>query len=548
MYANFHGAFEEDDNLNGSKNVLFDQDIPEIAFPLPQWKDRVLNLAIGNPFADNGFSQHPRFGRLKPTTRLNEDGTVDGLIKFRVMPKEKEKQTPPKALTHLNPFTRRKSSPAPVDPVTYLPPDFGRGIKLDYMDIMLFKFYIVAFCPGRTLVPNGNPFLTELAQMAARNECVRHALLALAASYVLDYQPSDKLQCRANMHHKRAVTLLGKDLENEDWYQPGKEDGIIGSLMLLSHDDSVNWEFDRQSMSHPKWYRGSKTAEHILDSSDPGFRYLHPVNVQMTIARRSVGNLIGLYSISSATISPLDLEAKKPQFSWLVEGNDREQRKIEGSTGMCPKLLQTFAQITHLSARLYIDPSSMMTLKVGNALLKRLQNFRQCSDFTEGYESPEALLASCELDEDGHVETATKVTELTAESYACCARIYLLCRLLRRPREDPEVQQNLKLMLPCIDRCPSFGPLFTAQTPLFSVFIAGIVAISPEDRRIIEKWFVPVIEGARGCVPPAQRGLQCIWDWIDSGNLAGSERDEAKPWWERMCDTLYKQEGRLNLS
>lgn len=73
--------------------------------------------------------------------------------------------------------------------------------------------------------------------MAAGSECVKHALLALAAGYVLDYQPSEKLQTRANFHYRRAVDLLGRALRDAETHEVGKEDAVIGALVLLNCDD-----------------------------------------------------------------------------------------------------------------------------------------------------------------------------------------------------------------------------------------------------------------------------------------------------------------------
>lgn len=73
--------------------------------------------------------------------------------------------------------------------------------------------------------------------MAPANACVKHALLALASTYVLDYLPSKELEKRANMHHKRAVILLGQELNKEETYKPGSEDAVVGALVLLCHND-----------------------------------------------------------------------------------------------------------------------------------------------------------------------------------------------------------------------------------------------------------------------------------------------------------------------
>lgn len=40
-------------------------------------------------------------------------------------------------------------------------------------------------------------------------------------------------------------------------------------------------------------------------------------------------------------------------------------------------------------------------------------------------------MASCVLNDSGHVSDATKATELLAETYAAAGQIYLYCRLMR---------------------------------------------------------------------------------------------------------------------
>ena len=87
--------------------------------------------------------------------------------------------------------------------------------------------------------------------------------------------------------------------------------------------------------------------------SDPLYNYHSPSNVQCSRARITLGNRIALYNIMSAMIYPLDEYQARCSFTWLLEGGERELHKIVGCTGLCPKLMHTFAQITHLSTKLY---------------------------------------------------------------------------------------------------------------------------------------------------------------------------------------------------
>ena len=90
-------------------------------------------------------------------------------------------------------------------------PSFSNSVFLLYPgDTMkvLMMLDTVALCTGRTLLPESNGFLNDIMPMASGNACVKHALLALASTYVLDYLPSKELEKRADMHHKRAVISI----------------------------------------------------------------------------------------------------------------------------------------------------------------------------------------------------------------------------------------------------------------------------------------------------------------------------------------------------
>ena len=94
-------------------------------------------------------------------------------------------------------------------------------------------------------------------------------------------------------------------------------------------------------------------AERILDKSDPLYVYHSPANVQCTRARTQLGNKIALYNVMSATACPLELDQTRCSFTWLIEGTEYDLRRIVGCTGLCPRLMHTYAQITHVSAKLY---------------------------------------------------------------------------------------------------------------------------------------------------------------------------------------------------
>lgn len=90
----------------------------------------------------------------------------------------------------------------------------------------------------------------------------------------------------------------------------------------------------------------------ILDISDPGYRYWKPENVQSSAARVANANRVAFIDILALLVTPLKAEDNDRMYAWLLEGTEREVRKIHDATGLSPKLLHTFAQITHLAARM----------------------------------------------------------------------------------------------------------------------------------------------------------------------------------------------------
>jgi hypothetical protein len=73
--------------------------------------------------------------------------------------------------------------------------------------------------------------------MAQTSALVRHAILALSATYIMDFQTSPELESRAQYHYDMAVNLLGQEINTLDNYNPGKGDAMVAALMLMSHND-----------------------------------------------------------------------------------------------------------------------------------------------------------------------------------------------------------------------------------------------------------------------------------------------------------------------
>ena len=381
-------------------------------------------------------------------------------------------------------------------------------------------------------------------------------MLSLAAGYVLDYAPTENLKRRANWHHRRALLLLGNELNDPSNYDIGKEEPLLMALSLLNQEDTVNWETREATKRDPKWYRGSSAIRKLLELSDPGYYYQHPRNVQSTNNRYFMGHYQVKNLILSDTCAPLEAEADEADenaYRWLLEGSKRDVRRISGLSGCCAKVLHIFTQATRLCKKLRDSPDSLAVLAAGKILLEHLVSFKQWSDLAEPHSSTEDLFEACQADrdEEGHVQTAALSVALNGEAYVQAAQIYLLCRLFRRPRRHPDVQSRLRCLIKCTDWIPLEGPLYTAQDSLFGLAMAGIVAVEEHDRDTLRKQFGPLETGSRGNDTPVCRMLDRLWVWLDDNAIDAD--DEEKPlrdrvaWWERMTEHIFEIEGRLNM-
>ena len=90
----------------------------------------------------------------------------------------------------------------------------------------------------------------------------------------------------------------------------------------------------------------------VLDKSDPGYRFNNPLNVQSSKARKYLGNKVAFNDILCSVVAPLPKELKNCPYQWLLQGNEREVRRIDGLNGLAAKLLHIYAQITHLATRI----------------------------------------------------------------------------------------------------------------------------------------------------------------------------------------------------
>jgi hypothetical protein len=168
-----------------------------------------------------------------------------------------------------------------------------------------------------------------------------------------------------------------------------------------------------------------------MKNTDPGYRYWEPCNVQCSEARMSNANMLAYVDILSQPLTPLSEQVVDNCHPWLLEGQKKETLTIHGSTGLSPKLLHIFGQITQLCVMLGKDPESKMVPLGADGIREVIIGLRQRSDLSEGYFSAEELLNACNLTYDGLVDTAKEVTDLTGEAWRQAALVYLQCRFYR---------------------------------------------------------------------------------------------------------------------
>ena len=115
----------------------------------------------------------------------------------------------------------------------------------------------------------------------------------------------------------------------------------------------ITWEYRRPKSQVPRWLEGARLASRLLDTTDPGYRYWKPENVQCGSARISNTIIVGRAAILALPMTPLNvINTDDNQFGWLLHGTKRRAREIHGGSGFSPKLLHMFAQITHLAAKM----------------------------------------------------------------------------------------------------------------------------------------------------------------------------------------------------
>ncbi|KAH6634685.1 fungal-specific transcription factor domain-containing protein [Chaetomium sp. MPI-SDFR-AT-0129] len=547
------------DEFRGAANESASETaLPSLFASVPNIRSRGAHRRIPNPFLESAEDRYPTLAnRVRPV--IPKNGVIDGYIKTCMSTSEgNDTGEIHNALECFSPWRQNilisLDDGGPIGGgISLLPGNFPTGMKLDRIDEKLWSFHLNAYCPGRMLLP-GNYWYHEVPAIAVKHACARHALLALSASYVLDYEPTEEMRMRANRHYSTAVKLLEDALNSETTYAIGQDDGVVAAMILIFCNEIVNWESRQPQGKEPLWRKGSRAAKLLLDRADPGYRYWKPENVQSSAARIGNANWVAYTEICAQAVAPLAEEHTANMFSWLLAGSEQDVHKIHGVTGVSPKLLHLCSQITYFAALLKKDPYSHTVLRAARTVRERLSKFSQWSDHSPGYLSGDKLMASCVLDNDGKLNNRFKVTDVSAYAWVPATEMYLHMRVYRKPRSHPHVQKSLKRLIQCVQMLPCTGPLFTSQSPFFAVFLMAIGSYKEEDREVARDWFGTVAGHGqcRSSVPPVWTAVQNLWTWLDN-ELKEEDYDEdlaigdRRAWWEDMVNEFVEKNGVLSL-
>ncbi|KAG7403708.1 hypothetical protein Forpe1208_v016183 [Fusarium oxysporum f. sp. rapae] len=437
---------------------------------------------------------------------------------------------------------------------------------MNNIDRGLFEFYIKNWCPGRSVLNETNLWLKDLAPMH-KNEGILHAILSLAGIYIYDYVPVECIRRRTNQLHVKADQYYSTLLNAPESRKIGKGQEVIAMAVILSMQDVVLTERRQKKPDKPRWLEGFEQGAYFLHATDPGKRYWDSKNTQFDSLRVSLSIVVGQGVILAQFMMPLPApktmnpEEESDKFGWLNYGFSKEDmEEIHGGCGFSRTLLHSMSHVAYCAARLQQEPKSMMVPITAKLLLRELEHMRQWS--REGNDWKTAKIGRPMIEwvreVDGmKIDSSQIMTEVTAETWRIAAILYRQCRLLRLPRNHSDVLANLENLAKCIQIMPTSGSHFTAQAPLWPVFMLGLLATTPKHKAIAKSWFEEVVSTpVRSTVPPLYEALKRIWEWIDKEVPIQSEpADDTKgiserdPWWETLVvNVLDKEEEILYLA
>ncbi|KAG7408424.1 hypothetical protein Forpe1208_v012031 [Fusarium oxysporum f. sp. rapae] len=436
---------------------------------------------------------------------------------------------------------------------------------MDNMDRRLFEFYLKNWCPGRCVLSDTNLWLKDLAPMH-KNEGILHAIQSLVGIYIYDYVPDERIRRRINQLYIKADEYFSTLLNAPEGREIGKGQEAITMAVLLSMQDVVLTERHRKKPHIPRWLAGFKQAADFLRATDPSQRYWDDPNTQCDSLRTSHSIIVGRGVILAQPMMALPApetmnpEEESDRFRWLTYGSEKDMYEIHGGCGFSKRLLHVMSQVTYCAARLQQEPESVVDPYTAKILLRILEGMRQWSREGKDWETAQNGGPTIEWvrEVDGmKIDSSQIMTEVTAEAWRIAAIIYYQCRLLRLPRNHPDVLAKLEDLAKCIKIMPTSGPHFTAQAPLLPVFFLGLLATTPEHKNIAKDWFESVVSTpVRSTVPPLYEALKRIWKWIhEEVPIQSDPTDLTKaicgrvPWWENVvANVLDKEEEILCLT
>ncbi|KAF9876278.1 hypothetical protein CkaCkLH20_06221 [Colletotrichum karsti] len=514
---------------------------------------------FANPFEDHFELEHKgQFRRLEGKNYPVVSGAINGYVKIPSRWRAANLR-----LTESNggdPATsRERESMLKWLQFSSIPQPWYDG--LDDVDRGLFDFYVSAWCTGRTVLRKTNTWLRDIAPMVHQDGAVKHAVLALAGTYVYDYHHTERIRQAAELHYRKAVINLSLSLTNARQQTPSdaEADALVAAIAVLNMNDVVSSEHWRGKDERPRWLDGAHLACQILDMTDPGYRYQDAKNIQPSEARMGNAIIASRTAILALPMVPLDRKnTQDKQFVWLLQGPEQNITRIHGGCGMSPLLLYHFSQITHITSLVSEDPvdTEFWAVPMALRMLDELKNVRQWYEYEHkrygefndvtkvsiNVDTIRDQLRSRFLDAHGAIKNKEGMTASTAEAWRLAAVIYLLCRLLRLPRDHPEVLLQASKLAATIRVMPTSGCMFTAQAPFFPVFLLGIVAVEKDHCECAMEWFEAVIETkCRSSVPPAYDALVEIRQWM-STNIKDAPQPipdrirDRYAWWEDVVD------------
>jgi hypothetical protein len=204
------------------------------------------------------------------------------------------------------------------------------------------------------------------------------------------------------------------------------------------------------------------------------------------------------------------------RYEWLLDDTREGMLEIQGGCGFSKKLLVTLNNITHCAAMLQEEPRNPSTPDSIKHQLEKLQSMKQWSretgNFQDASEQSQHIEWIRQVAWEYRIKNTRDMTNVTAECWRIAAILYLQCRALRYvffiailtlsntdpshrlPRNHEDVLSNLDDLMRCIRIMPTSGACFTAQAPLFPVFLLGVLATQHHHQDISRQWFDLVVQ------------------------------------------------------